>query len=74
MRVVQIQQHGMLMVSGGAAKCNTHSGSTTYGDGTDLRVAFAVNTSMLKFTVLNPYDVWGGPRRQQGRNADLHER
>ena len=45
----------------GAAKCNTHSGSTTYGDGTDLRVNFAVNTSMLKFTVLNPYDVWAYP-------------
>ena len=44
-----------------AAKCNTHSGSTTFGDGTDLRVAFTVNTSMLKFTVLNPYDVWAYP-------------
>ncbi len=36
-----------------------NSGSTTYGSGTGLRVAFAVNTSMLKFTVVNPYSVWG---------------
>ena len=43
-----------------AAKCNTHSGSTTYGNGTDLRVAFAVNTSILKFTVLAPYGVAAG--------------
>ena len=43
-----------------AAKCNTHSGSTTYGDGNGLRVAFAVNTSMLKFTVLSPYGVAAG--------------
>ena len=43
-----------------AAKCNTHSGSTTYGNGTGLRVAFAVNTSMLKFTVLSPYEVADG--------------
>ena len=44
----------------GAAKCNIHSGSTTYGDGTDLRVAFAVNTSMLKFTALAPYGIAAG--------------
>lgn len=43
-----------------AAKCNTHSGSTTYGNGTGLRVAFAVNTSMLKFTVLAPFGVADG--------------
>ena len=42
----------------GAARCNTYSGSTTYGDGTDLHVAFSVNTSMLKFTVLNPFDLY----------------
>ena len=35
----------------GAAKCNIHTGSTTYGDGTDLRVVFTANTSMMKFTV-----------------------
>ena len=42
----------------GAARCNTYSGSTTYGNGTDLHVAFSVNTSMLKFTVLNPFDLY----------------
>ena len=42
----------------GAARCNTYSGSTTYGNGTDLHVAFSVNTSMLKFSVLNPYDLY----------------
>lgn len=44
----------------GAAKCNTYSGSTTYGDGTNLSVAFGVNTSILKFTVLAPNDVTTG--------------
>lgn len=42
----------------GAARCNTYSGSTTYGDGTDLHVAFSVNTSILKFSIMNPYRVF----------------
>lgn len=37
----------------GAAKCNTYSGSTTYGTGTDLKCNFAVNTSMCKFNLTN---------------------
>jgi hypothetical protein len=42
----------------GAARCNTYSGTTTYGDGTDLHVAFYVNTSILKFSIMNPYRVF----------------
>lgn len=38
----------------GAAKCNVYSGTTTYGDGSNLNVAFGVNVSMLKFRVVAP--------------------
>ena len=33
-----------------AAKCNIYSGTTTYGDGTNLSCSFGVSTSMCKFT------------------------
>ena len=35
----------------GAAKCNTYFGMATYGDGTNVRCHFSVNTSMCKFTL-----------------------
>ena len=38
----------------GAAKCNLYNGTTFYGTGEDLSVAFSVNTSMLKFNVIAP--------------------
>ena len=44
----------------GAARCNTHSGTTTFGDGSNLSVELSVNTSMLKFTVFAPNGVTGG--------------
>lgn len=36
-----------------AAKCNTYFGMATYGDGTNIRCDFAVNTSMCKFNYIN---------------------
>ena len=45
---------------GGAAKCNTYSGFTTYGNGTNLTVCFTVNTSILKLTVIPPGDAVTG--------------
>lgn len=39
-----------------AAKCNTFSGATTYGDGTDVKCSFSVNTSMCKFNLTNVGD------------------
>lgn len=44
----------------GAGKCNTYHGMTTYGDGSAIRCAFSVNTSILKFTVATPYGVNAG--------------
>ena len=44
----------------GAAKCNLYYGTTTYGTGNDLSCTFAVNTSMMKFTVYAPDDVNAG--------------
>ena len=38
---------------GGAAKCNTYTGMATYGDGTNIRCTFSVNTSMCKFNLTN---------------------
>ena len=52
-----LSQNGTLA---GAAKCNTYSGTTTYGDGTNLDVAFGVNTSILKFEVTAPAGVTAG--------------
>lgn len=44
----------------GAAKCNTYSGFTTYGNGSNLTVCFTVNTSILKLTVIPPGDAATG--------------
>jgi len=44
----------------GAAKCNLYSGSTFYGTGSDISCNFAVNTSMMKFTVFAPNGVSAG--------------
>lgn len=44
----------------GAAKCNLYSGSTFYGTGSDISCNFAVNTSMMKFTVYAPDGVTAG--------------
>lgn len=44
----------------GAARCNTYSGTTTFGDGSNLSVELSVNTSMLKFTVFAPNGVTEG--------------
>ena len=41
----------------GAAKCNLYYGSTFYGTGSDISCDFAVNTSLMKFTVYAPDDV-----------------
>lgn len=35
----------------GAAKCNTYMGMASYGDGSNIRCNFSVNTSMTKFTI-----------------------
>lgn len=40
-----------------AAKCNTYSGMTTYGTGSNIVCNFNVNTSILKFAVLAPSGV-----------------
>lgn len=37
-----------------AAKCNTYSGSTTYGNGSNIRCLFSVNTSILKLAISAP--------------------
>ena len=44
----------------GAAKCNLYSGSTFYGTGSNISCNFAVNTSMMKFTVYAPDGVSAG--------------
>lgn len=44
----------------GAAKCNLYYGSTFYGTGSDISCDFAVNTSMMKFTVFAPDGVSAG--------------
>ena len=44
----------------GAAKCNLYYGSTFYGTGEDISCDFAVNTSMMKFTVFAPDGVSAG--------------
>ncbi len=44
----------------GAAKCNLYYGSTFYGTGSDISCDFAVNTSMMKFTVYAPDGVSAG--------------
>lgn len=44
----------------GAAKCNLYYGSTFYGTGEDISCDFAVNTSMMKFTVWAPDGVSAG--------------
>lgn len=44
----------------GAAKCNLYYGSTFYGTGSDISCDFAVNTSMMKFTVWAPDGVSAG--------------
>ena len=36
-----------------AAKCNVYSGTTTYGDGTNISCTFGVSTSICKFTFSN---------------------
>lgn len=45
---------------GGAAKCNLYYGATFYGTGEDISCDFAVNTSMMKFTVFAPDGVSAG--------------
>lgn len=45
---------------GGAAKCNLYYGATFYGTGEDISCDFAVNTSMMKFTVWAPDGVSAG--------------
>ena len=45
---------------GGAAKCNLYYGATFYGTGSDISCDFAVNTSMMKFTVFAPDGVSAG--------------
>ena len=44
----------------GAAKCNLYYGTTFYGTGSDISCDFAVNTSMMKFTVFAPDGVSEG--------------
>lgn len=44
----------------GAAKCNLYYGATFYGTGEDISCDFAVNTSMMKFTVWAPDGVSAG--------------
>lgn len=44
----------------GAAKCNLYYGSTFYGTGSDISCDFAVNTSLMKFTVYAPGSVSAG--------------
>ena len=44
----------------GAAKCNLYYGSTFYGTGENISCDFAVNTSMMKFTVFAPDGVSAG--------------
>jgi hypothetical protein len=44
----------------GAAKCNLYYGSTFYGTGSDISCDFAVNTSLMKFTVSAPAGVSAG--------------
>ena len=44
----------------GAAKCNLYYGSTFYGTGSDISCDFAVNTSLMKFTVYAPDGVSAG--------------
>lgn len=44
----------------GAGKCNTFFGMAKFGDGTDIKCEFSVNTSILKFTALAPYGVSSG--------------
>lgn len=44
----------------GAAKCNLYYGSTFYGTGSNISCDFAVNTSMMKFTVFAPDGVSAG--------------
>ena len=45
---------------GGAAKCNLYYGATFYGTGEDISCDFAVNTSMMKFTVTSPGEISEG--------------
>lgn len=45
---------------GGAAKCNLYYGATFYGTGEDISCDFAVNTSMMKFTIFAPDGVSAG--------------
>ena len=44
----------------GAAKCNLYYGATFYGTGEDISCDFAVNTSMMKFTIFAPDGVSAG--------------
>ena len=44
----------------GAAKCNLYYGATFYGTGEDISCDFAVNTSMMKFTVISSGEISEG--------------